>query len=130
MNIVLTVKAPVNNILGALYLEDVRVHSIREDGTMRRRHFLVPASKDREIAEWVRLQREGQEADEDEGIEAVTPRGMKAIAREMHISIAAVRRILTDLAITEELEDSDEDELSALLMGAEEEDAVTEPISE
>lgn len=123
MNFVLTPKAPttkVNNVLGALIAGDVLVHSLREDGSTRRRHFLYESSKDREVAEWVRLQREGQEADEAEGIEAVTPRSMKSIAREMHTSIAAVRRILIDLAITEEIEDSEQEELWALITGASE----------
>jgi hypothetical protein len=119
MNIVITAKAPINNFLGALIVGDAQIHSVREDGTVRRRHFL--SGTELEHALWVRLQREGQDADESEGIVAVAPRSMASIAKELHISIAAVRRILIDLAITEELEASDQDDMEAMLMGAAEE---------
>lgn len=120
MNIVITAPAATTDLAAALATGTAQVHSEREDGTLRRRHFLIG----KELAEalWVRLQREGQDADEAEGIEAVTPRSMASIAKEMHISIAAVRRILIDLAITEELEASEQDELEALLVGAAEQE--------
>lgn len=107
------------DLIEALTAGVAQVHSVREDGTTRRRHFLT--GKDLEVALWVRAQREGQTADEAEGVPAITPRSMASIAREMHVSIAAVRRILIDLAITEELEDMDQDELEAMLEGGEEE---------
>jgi hypothetical protein len=111
------------NINGANLLSDLReglaqVHSVRADGSTRRRHYLT--GKDLEVAVWVRAQREGQEADEAEGIPAITPRSMNSIAKEMHVSVAAVRRILIDLAITDELDDMEADELEALLTGADE----------
>lgn len=120
MNIVITAPAATTDLAAALTTGTAQVHSEREDGTLRRRHFLTGTSL--EEALWVRLQREGQEADEAEGILAVTPRSMKSIAKEMHISIAAVRRILIDLAITEELESADQDELEAMLQGATEQE--------
>lgn len=104
------------DLLEALTAGTAQVHSVREDGTLRRRHFLT--AKARQEAEWVRVQRTGQEADEAEGIEAVTPRSMDSIATELHMSVAAVRRILIDLAITEELEDMEEGDLESLLEGA------------
>lgn len=106
------------DIIESLTAGVAQVHSVREDGTLRRRHFLV--GQERQVAEWVRLQREGQEADEE--APAVDPRSMRSIANEMHLSIAAVRRILIDLAITEEIEDMDQEELEAILMGAGEEE--------
>lgn len=121
MELVITAPATATtheDIVGALFTGTAQVHSVREDGTTRRRHFLTGEA--RQHAEWVRLQRTGQEADEAEGIAAVTPRSMTSIAKEMHVSVAAVRRILVDLAITEELEDMEADELEALLVGADE----------
>lgn len=118
MNIVITAPATATDIAAELAKGTAQVHSEREDGTLRRRHFLTG----NELAEalWVRLQREGQEADEAEGIPAVTPRSMVSIAKELHVSIAAVRRILIDLAITEELEEADQDELAAMVQGSQE----------
>lgn len=102
------------DIIESLTAGVAQVHSIREDGTLRRRHFLV--GQELQVALWVRLQREGQTAEED--APAVSPRSMGSIAREMHLSIAAVRRILIDLAITEEIEEMDQEELEAMLSGA------------
>jgi hypothetical protein len=119
MELVITADSTATDLIEALTTGHAQVHSVREDGTTRRRHFLT--GKDVEVALWVRAQREGQEADEAEGLEAITPRSMGSIAREMHVSIAAVRRILIDLAITEELEDMDTDDLDSLLTGSIEE---------
>jgi hypothetical protein len=98
MNIVITAKATVTDLAAALAEGTAQIHSEREDGTLRRRHFLTGNS----LAEalWVRLQREGQDADEAEGVVAVAPRSMASVAKELHVSVAAVRRILIDLAIT------------------------------
>jgi len=118
MNIVITATSAADNndLVKALREGTAQVHSERGNGTLRRRHFLT--GTDLEHALWVRAQREGQEADETEGIPAITPRSMGSIARELHISVAAVRRILNDLEITEALEDADADELEAMLFGA------------
>lgn len=119
MELLITAAAETANDLAmALITGTAQVHSVREDGTLRRRHFLT--AEDMQVALWVRAQREGQTADEAEGVEAITPRSMRSIAREMHVSISAVRRILIDLAITEELMDMDQDELEAMLAGADE----------
>jgi len=107
-----------SDLIEALASGTAQVHSVRENGTTRRRHYLT--GKDLEYALWVRLQREGQTADEAEGIPAVTPRSMASIAKEMHVSIAAIRRMLVDLAITEELEELEADELEAMLIGSDE----------
>lgn len=118
MNIVITAEttAPAD-LLEALRKGEAKVHSERTNGTLRRRHFLT--GTDLEHALWVRAQREGQEADEAEGVPAITPRSMGSIARELHVSVAAVRRILNDLEITEALEDADQDELEAMFVGSE-----------
>lgn len=118
MNLVITAPANTTDIRTALEQGTAQVHSERDNGTLRRRHFLTGTAL--EEALWVRAQREGQEADEVEGIPAIEARSMRSIATELHVSIAAVRRILIDLAITEELEDADQDELEAMLAGAQE----------
>lgn len=118
MNIVIT--APnTDKLVEQLISGTAQVHSEREDGTLRRRHFLTGTALQEAL--WVRLQREGQEEDQAEDIEAVAPRSMASIAKELHSSIAAVRRILVDLAITEEIEDADNSELEDMLTGAAEE---------
>ncbi len=118
MQLVITAPVQATDLLAALTENTAQVHSVREDGTTRRRHFLTGTA--REHAEWIRLQRTGQEADEAEGIPAVTPRSMGSVAKELHVSVAAIRRILVDLAITEELEDMEAEELAELFIGAEE----------
>lgn len=117
MNTVITAPS-TENLLAQLVKGEAQIHSVRGNDTLRRRHFLT--GKDMEVALWVRAQREGQEADEAEGVEAISPRSMGSIAREMHVSVSAVRRILNDLAITEELEDMDQSELEDLFIGASE----------
>lgn len=106
------------DLAGGLILGTAQVHTVREDGTLRRRHFLTAEAMQEAL--WVRAQREGQEADEAEGIPFIAPRSMASIARELHLSISAVRRILIDLQITEELLDMDEDDLATLLAGSDE----------
>jgi hypothetical protein len=118
MNVVITAAetTSTSDLLAALAKGTAVVHTERADGTFRRRHFLTGTA--RAEAEWVRLQRTGQEADASEGIPFVAARSMNSIANELHVSVAAVRRILIDLAITEELEDADQDELEAMLAGS------------
>lgn len=127
MNIVITAPVDTTDVLSALQTGTAQVHSEREDGTYRRRHFLTGTA--REHAEWIQLQRDGQEADTDNGIPFVAPRSMRSIATELHTSISAVRRVLTDLALTEELEDMEADELAAMLQGMTEAEA-GDPIAE
>lgn len=117
MEIAITVDSTVTDIAEGLTTGHAQVHSIRTNGTSRRRHFLT--CTDLEQALWVRAQREGQEADEAEGVEAIVPQSMKAIATYMHLSVSAVRRILIDLAITEEILDMEQDDLESLLVGYE-----------
>lgn len=116
MNIVITAASDTDNILEDLAKGTAQVHSERDNGSLRRRHFLT--GTDLEYALWIRAQREGQEADPAEGVEAISPRSMGSVARELHISVSAVRRILNDLTITEELEFADQDELETMLAGA------------
>ncbi len=119
MAITLFITAPnSNDLLADLANGTAQVHSERSNGTFRRRHFLAEGTKDREIAEWAALMRRGQEADEDEGVPAVSPRSMASIAKEMLVRVSALRRVLIDLEITEALEDSDQDELEAMLVGS------------
>lgn len=117
MNLVITTTdINTTDVLASLNKGTATVHSERDNGTFRRRHFLAEGTKDREIAEWVSAQRTGQEPEGDEA--GWLPRTMKDIANEMHVSVSAVRRILNDLALTEEIEEMEEEELSELLQGA------------
>jgi hypothetical protein len=116
MNIVITA-ATATDLNVQLAEGTAQVHAERANGTFRRYHFLAEGTEARENAEWVRLQRTGQEADGD--APAVQPRSMKSIATELHVSVSAVRRVLTDLAITEELEEAEQDELEQFFVGAE-----------
>jgi hypothetical protein len=120
MELVITASATNSDLLVALGEGTAQVHSVREDGTLRRRHFLV--GKEYAEAVWVQAQRDGQEADEAEGVPFISPRSMASIAAELHMSVSAVRRILIDLAITDELRDMDQDELEAMLAGGNEEE--------
>lgn len=94
-------------ILADLTAGVAKVYRVRENGTFRKVHFLAEGTEAREHAEWVAMQRE-------EG------RSMKDIATELNLSIASVRRMLNDLALTTELEDSEEEDLAELLLGSEE----------
>lgn len=119
MNIVITAATEsATDLLVALAEGTATVHSERADGTFRRRHFLAEGSTERQTADWIAVQRTGQEADPAEGIPFVKARSMSSIANELHVSVSAVRRILIDLAITEELELADQDELEAMLAGS------------
>ena len=83
----------------------VLLHKERANGTTRRLHFLVEGTEARELADFIQARRE-------DGA------GMKAISTELHMSVAAVRRSLNDLLLTQELEDMDNEELADLLAGA------------
>lgn len=82
----------------------VKFHRERSNGTFRRVQFL--SGEQREVAEWVVLQRE-------EG------KTMKAIAAEMHVSVPTVRRLINSLLLTEEIEDLDTEEAADLVASAE-----------
>lgn len=82
-----------------------QVHSVRANGTLRRRHFLT--GDDLTTALQVRAARE-------------LGKSMSFIANELHVSISSVRRMLVDLALTEELNAADQAELEALIAGASE----------
>lgn len=93
-----------------------KIYKERENGTFRKVHFLADGTKDREHAEWVVAQRE-------EGV------SMKAIAAEINMSVSAVRRMINDLALTEELEEMEAEDLAELLLGSEE-DTSDAPVAE
>jgi hypothetical protein len=109
MNVTVAIKTdkPVtaDTMLAALTAGDIVLHKVRGNGTFRKVHFLADGTKEREVAEWVANERaEGKR--------------MKDIAKDALLSVAAVRRILNDLALTEELEEAEADELDAMLQGA------------
>lgn len=113
MNIVLTTNATTPaEILADLAAGTAYLHKEREDGTFRRVHYLADGTKAREEAEWIAAQREGTED--------TAPRSMRSIAEELNLSVSAVRRIISDLVLTEELEAMEADELEAMLVGGEE----------
>lgn len=118
MNILVaaTTDTTATNLIEHLTSGTAKIYKEREDGTTRRIHFLADGTKDREHAEWVVAQRE-------EGT------SMKAIAADLHVSVSAVRRMINDLALTEELEEMEAEDLAELLLGSEEDttEAATEP---
>lgn len=110
--IVTTVTSPsvtAENFLESAAAGTVKFHTEREDGTMRHVQFFAPETADREVAEWVLLQR-------DNGVP------MKAIAREMHSSIPTVRRVINAMLLTLEVEEYDTDEIADLLALVDSED--------
>jgi hypothetical protein len=116
MNIVITApNATPTALLADLAAGTAYVHKERGNGTYRKVHYLAEGTPAREYAEWIRAQRLGAVEDSD-----AAPRTMASIAAELHTSVSAVRRVLSDLALTEELEAMDQDELADLLTGGEE----------
>lgn len=110
MNIVLAAPSKIvtaDSLLADLATGAAVIHKERGNGTFRRVHFLADGTKEREHAEWVLLQRA-------EG------RSMKVISTELHISVSAVRRMINDLLLTEEIEEMEQEDLEALLEGASE----------
>ena len=93
----------------------VKFYTIRENGTYRHIPFLGAGTVEREVAEWVAMQRE----------EGVT---MKAIAAEMHLSVPSVRRVLNSLLLTQEVEEYDTDDIATIL--AEQGETVTGTVVE
>lgn len=91
------------DLKAALQEGTAKVYSLRGDGTTRRRHFL--SGEELVAAEAVKAMR-------DQGL------GMAHIAEQVHASISHVRRMLIDLAITEQLQAADASELEAMLVGA------------
>lgn len=108
MNTVIVTTAPTTT--PATFLADaaagtVQFHAERGNGTFRKVHFLAEGTDERATAEWVAEQREAN----------VT---MRAIAAELHRSVPSVRRLINDLALTEEFEAMDSEELADLIKGA------------
>lgn len=83
-----------------------QLHKERSNGTTRRLHFLAPGSEARVLAEYIEAMRDNGQT-------------MAQIAGGLHLSTAAARRSLNDLIITREFEEMDEEELEAMLLGAE-----------
>lgn len=118
-NLVITATDQATNsveLIAELAAGTAQLHTARANGSTRKRHFLADGTKERAEAEWIRVQRTGQDADAAEGIEAIAPRSMRSIAEESLMSVAAVRRVLVDLELTEAIEDAEEDELFELLV--------------
>lgn len=109
MNIVITAPETTTpaSLLADLAAGTALLHKERENGTYRRVHFLADESTAREHAEWIAAERE-------------LGRSMKEIAVALHTSVSAVRRVINDLILTEEMEAMDEAELAEMLKGAEE----------
>lgn len=93
-----------DTLLAEMAAGKVELHTQRDNGTFRKVHFLAEGTEAREHAEWVAAEREAG-------------RTMKAIATEIHASVPSVRRMLNDLALTEEFEKMDAEELDELLRG-------------
>lgn len=93
------------NFLEAAAAGNVRFHTVRANGTTRRVQFYADGTEARETAEWVEEQR-------NDG------RTMKDIAAEMHLSVPSVRRILNALALAQEVEDMEPEDIEAMLAEA------------
>lgn len=97
----------IENFLAEAAKGKISFHTERQDGTLRKVHFLAGGTKERETAEWVAEQREAGAT-------------MRKIANELHLSVPSVRRMINDLALTEEFEQMDAEELEELLAGGQE----------
>jgi DNA-binding NarL/FixJ family response regulator len=70
---------------------DAVFHVRRSDASLRRIQYLAPGTKERKTAERIELLRaEGK--------------GMKAIARKLHVSVPTVRRIINSLELSVSVE--------------------------
>lgn len=78
----------------------LRAYSQRENGTLRHLELAPVGSTRRDVAEWVYE----QTADGEHKV--------RTVARELHVSVATVRRYLLSLELTEEIEAGDWDNLS------------------
>lgn len=103
LTVTVTDKTTVQNFKAHAKAGKVQFHTERSNGTYRKVHFLTAQA--REEAEWMKAQREAG-------------RTMKAIAAEIHRSVAAIRRSLNDLSLTEMVEQADAEELEELMQGA------------
>lgn len=99
-----TAPTTAQEFLAAAVAGRVKVYRERGNGTLRHIPFLAEGTADREIAEWVREQRD--------------ERTMKDIAAEMHESVPSVRRRLNALEITEEVEAYEDEDLAEIFAAA------------
>lgn len=97
------VEVSTTDLKAALLAGEAKVYSVRSNGTMRRRHFLTGA--DLVAAQAVAADR-------------ASGKGLAVIASSLHVSISHVRRMMVDLAITQELTEMDNSQLEAMLVGA------------
>lgn len=96
----------------------VKFYRQRSNGTYRHVQFLADGTEAREVAEWVANERQ-------EG------KTMKEIAKDMHLSVPSVRRILNSLLLTEEVEEYDAEDIEPLLAEAPAEaEALVGPVKE
>lgn len=77
---------------------DLAAYSLRGNGTLRHLELVPVGSDRREVAEWIYDQVEDGMA-------------IKAVARELHASLATVRRYLMALELTEQVEAGEWDDL-------------------
>lgn len=76
----------------------VRLYLARENGTYRRVQYLAPGTDARSLAEWLREEKEGGAT-------------MRKLAGLIHQSVPQVRRTLNALALAEEVEEADQEEI-------------------
>lgn len=105
------------NFLEAAAKGTVKFYTERSNGTTRHVQFLAEGTADREVAEWVLVQR-------DAGVP------MRSIANEMHASIPTVRRMINALLLTLEVEEYDTDEIADLLALVDSEEPQSAPEAE
>jgi hypothetical protein len=83
----------------------VKFYRLRDNDSTRHIPFLADGTPDREVGEWVLLQRE----------EGVT---MKAIAKGMHASVPSVRRLINATLLAQEVEEFEQEDIEDLLAEA------------
>lgn len=96
--------APRENLRDMLEAGELEAFRVRTDGTTRLINLLPVASTSRETAEWIYDQVEDG-------------RSVQAVAREIHVSVATIRRFLEALELTEQVEAGEWDDTWAELHG-------------
>jgi len=98
----------VETFAEALATGDVKFYRVRDNDTTRHIPYLAPETAERETAEWVLEQRE-------EGVP------MKELAKALHASIPAVRRMINGALLAQEVEEMEPEDIAEVLALAAEE---------
>lgn len=86
----------------ALATGDVKFYRVRDNETTRHIPYLAPETPERETAEWVLEQRE----------EGTT---MAVLAKALHASVPAVRRMINGALLAQEVEEMEAEDIADIL---------------